>query len=502
MPTSIWTRSGRNGDDSTDTVATCDAVFRRRLLQSMVLAATLLLLNSATLAAGTPHDRPANIVIILADDAGYGDIACFGGRQIPTPHLDQMAAEGMRLTRHYAGCTVCAPSRCVLMTGLHTGHCTVRGNSPGLLNPDDITLPEILKQAGYVTGCTGKWGIGNPPPLSDPNDHGFDHFFGYVSMWHAHNFYPEFIIRNGREVPLRNVVHDRWQGTDGRGVAKERVDYVPELVTQEALAFIQKHREEPFFLFVSLNIPHANNEAGRDSTFPEKGMEVPDFGPFADEDWPAPEKGFAAMIHNMDRDVGRVLRQLKNLGIDDQTVVLFTSDNGPHQEGGHQMEFFDSNGALRGRKRDLYEGGIRVPFIARAPGRIPAGASSELPCGFQDVLPTIAEIASVPVTHQIDGVSLWPTLTGNPESQQQHDYLYWEFSEQGGKQAVLKDGWKLVKLNSGTANPRFELFQLASDPAETKDVSARHPKLVAALKQLLAASHTPNRQYPLLPEEK
>lgn len=463
----------------------------------------------ATAVQGRPGGEPAapeqplrpNIILILADDAGYGDIGCFGGTAIPTPHLDRMAEEGIRLTRHYAGCTVCAPSRCVLMTGQHTGHCSVRGNSPGLLQDADRTLPELLQQAGYTTGCVGKWGIGNPPPLTDPNDHGFDQFYGYVSMWHAHNFYPEFVIRNGRPEPLRNVVHDTWRGQDGRGVAAERVDYVPELITREALRFVSANRNRPFFLFISLNIPHANNEAGRDSALAEKGMEVPDFGPFADADWPAPEKGFAAMIRNVDRDVGRVLDQLSRLGIDDETLVLFTSDNGPHQEGGHRMEFFNSNGPLRGMKRDLYEGGIRVPFIARWPGRIPAGTSSDLHSGFQDLLPTLAELAGAELPAEADGISLWPTLGGNPDQQRRHDFLYWEFSEQKGKQAVLRDQWKLIRLQVGTNSPVTELYDLAADPAEVNNVAARHPEVVNQLSRLMDASHTPSQQYPLYPDE-
>lgn len=465
-----------------------------------------ILLAVGLVVAGTDHvqaDPPApkpNIVLILADDAGYGDVGCFGG-QIATPRLDQMAAEGMRLTRHYAGCTVCAPSRCVLLTGRHTGHCTVRGNSPGLLSADDITLPEVLKSAGYATGCVGKWGIGNPPPLTDPNDHGFDQFFGYVSMMHAHNFFPEFVVRNGTEVPLRNTVADRWKGQDGRGVAVTRVDYVPELVTQEALRFIDTHRDEPFFLFVSLNIPHANNEAGRESPFSERGLEVPDFGPFADRDWPATEKGFAAMIHRMDTDVGRILDRLKELQIDDRTLVLFTSDNGPHQEGGHQMEFFNSNGSLRGMKRDLYEGGIRVPCIAHWPGNIAPGGVSDLVCGFQDLLPTFADLAGVDVSSETDGVSLWPTLNGRPGERQHHEFLYWEFSEQKGKQAVLKDPWKLVRLQATTPDPVLELYNLRTDPGEDDNVAERFPEIVRELQVVMEKSHIPSPQFPLLPNE-
>lgn len=446
------------------------------------------------------QDQPS-IIYILADDAGYGDFGCYGGTQLPTPNIDGMASEGIRFTRHYAGCTVCAPSRCVLMTGLHTGHCRIRGNSPGLLLDEDITVAEVLKQAGYRTACIGKWGLGAPPPLSDPNDQGFDEFYGYISMWHAHNFFPEFLIRNGREEPLRNVSQTQWQGQDGRGVASQRIDYAPELLTREVLQFIRRSADQPFFLYYALNVPHANNEGGRHSERPERGMEVPDFGPYADTDWPAPEKGFAAMMRNIDRDVGRILSELRVLGIDDRTIVFFSSDNGPHQEGGHQMEFFDSNGPLRGMKRDLYEGGIRVPLIARWPGRIRAGGTSDHISGFQDMLPTLAAIAGVEPPANSDGISLLPTLTGQP-GQQSHDFLYWEFSEQKGKRAILQGNWKLVQRNLTTASPSgFELYNVNNDVAEAHDIAADHPDRVKKLAELLEKAHTVEPNYPLFPHE-
>lgn len=449
----------------------------------------------------TAADKP-NIIYILADDAGYGDFGCYGAEQLPTPNIDGMAAEGMRFTRHYAGCTVCAPSRCVLMTGYHTGHCRVRGNSPGLLQDEDVTIAEVLKAAGYKTACIGKWGIGAPPPLSDPNDQGFDEFYGYVSMWHAHNFYPEFLIRNGKHAPLRNISQSQWRGQDGRGVAEKRIDYVPELLTQEVLRFIENNASQPFFLYYALNVPHANNEGGRHNPAPEKGMEVPDFGPYADRDWPAPEKGFAAIMRNIDRDVGRILKQLQATGIDENTIVFFSSDNGPHQEGGHKMEFFNSNGRLRGMKRDLYEGGIRVPLIARWPGRIKAGAVSSHISGFQDMLPTMADLADTPVADNLDGISMLPVLTGEGE-QEEHDFMYWEFSEQKGKRAVMQGDWKLVQLQVATGNPSgFELYNVVTDPSEESDVAAEHPDKVASMQKLLNNAHVPNDSYPLFPSER
>ena len=461
-----------------------------------VLALTVLWLFDVPAA-----DKP-NIIYILADDAGYGDFGCYGGTQLPTPNIDCMAQEGMRFTRHYAGCTVCAPSRCVLMSGLHTGHCRVRGNSPGLLLAEDATIAKLLQDAGYKTACIGKWGIGAPPPLTDPNDHGFDDFYGYVSMWHAHNFYPEFLIRNGKQEALRNVSQEQWKGQDGRGVATKKVDYVPDLLTEEVLKFISTNTKQPFFLYYALNIPHANNEGGHHNPGPEKGMEVPNFGHYADEDWPGPEKGFAAIMHNIDRDVGRIIDELKRHGLDDNTLVMFSSDNGPHQEGGHKMEFFNSNGDLRGMKRDLYEGGIRVPLIARWPGRIKAGTTSDHISGFQDVLPTLAEIAGASPPQDIDGLSMVAELTGQP-NQARHDFLYWEFSEQQGKRAVLKGDWKLVQLQVATDKPSaWELYNVAADISEAHNVAALQPEKIRELAILLENAHVENPQYPLFPSEK
>ena len=458
----------------------------------------LTLLLTATVAAAA---EPPNIIYILADDAGYGDFSCYGSTQLKTPNIDRLAQEGMRFTRHYAGCTVCAPSRCVLMTGLHTGHCTVRGNSPGLLLPEDVTIAELLKEQGYRTACIGKWGIGAPPPLSDPNDQGFDEFFGYISMWHAHNFYPEFLVRNCRQQKLRNVSQPRWKGQDGRGVAITRADYAPKLLQQEVIQFLRKSTGTPFFLYYALNVPHTNNEGGRFNDRPEKGMEVPDFGPYADRDWPAPEKGFAAMMRNIDLGVGQIMVELEELGLDDNTLVIFSSDNGPHQEGGHQMEFFNSNGNLRGMKRDLYEGGIRVPMIARWPGKIKPGVTSSHVSGFQDILPTLVEAAGGNPPDKTDGISLIPELTGQP--QRQHDYLYWEFSERGGSRAILQGDWKLVQLKVATGSPGdFQLYNVADDLSEQTDVAAGHPAVVERLTGLLNKAHRTNPGYPLFPSER
>lgn len=454
----------------------------RRIIKFILLISVTSLLVTKASAV----ERP-NIVFILADDLGYGDLSCFGQSTLKTPNLDRMADEGMKLTRHYAGSTVCAPSRCVFLTGKHVGHGTVRGNGPGILGPDDVLIPQVLKQAGYATGCSGKWGVGNPPPLNDPNQHGFDHFYGYVSMWHAHNFYPEFLILNGNKSPLRNEVPGTWAVDDGRGVASKKVDYAPDFITQDALKFVERNKDRPFFLYWAMNVPHANNEAR------DKGMEVPEWGKFSKTDWPEPEKGFASMIRNIDRDVGLMLNHLKTLGLDRSTIVIFSSDNGPHQEGGHKADFFDSNGKLRGKKRDLYEGGIRVPTIVRWPGHIEADSISEIHSGFQDWFATFCDLAGVDAEVH-DGISLRPALTGEGD-QKEHSHLYWEFLEQGGKQAVLKGKWKAVRLNwNNDAEGPVQLFDLSTDESEQVNVAHAHPEVVADLAEIMRTEHTPSDQ--------
>jgi len=434
-------------------------------------------------------DRP-NIVYILADDLGFADLSCFGQKTLQTPQLDRMAAEGLRLTRHYAGSTVCAPSRCVFLTGLHTGHARIRGNQSGILRPEDVTVAELLRDAGYRTGCFGKWGVGNPPPIDDPARNGFDEFFGYISMFHAHNFYPEFVIRNGKRVALRNVLAGDWSQRfpDGRGVAQTRLDYVPHLIAREAKQFVRRNASRPFFLYFAMNVPHANNEAGRVGD--RNGMEVPSYGEYSARDWKAPEKGFAAMISNIDRDVGQILQTLRELELQRRTLVIFTSDNGPHQEGGHQMEFFNSNGDLRGMKRDLYEGGVRVPCIAWWPGTIAAGQTSQHVSAFQDMLPTFAELAGVP-SPPTDGISMVPTLLGQQREQSRHPYLYWEFHERGGRQAVLLGDWKGVRLmTSAKPTGPMALYNLRLDPAERTDVRSSHVEVARRIAEIMAAEHT------------
>ncbi len=438
--------------------------------------------------------RLPNVIYILTDDMGYGDVGCFGQKTLQTPHIDQLAQEGMRFTQHYAGATVCSPSRAALMTGLHTGHTPIRGNKPdGQLLPDSVTtLAEVFKQAGYRTGFFGKWGIGHPPPPDDPARNGFDEAYGYINMWHAHNCFPEFLYQNGEKVILpgnKLPNPNPWLETrpEGTGVSAEKVTYAPEQFRQRALQFIETNQNQPFFLYLALNIPHANNEGEDD------GMEVPDFGQYADRDWPKQEKGFAAMMDLIDATVGDIQSKLKDLGLDENTLVIFTSDNGPHEEGGHQADFFDSNGPLRGTKRDLYEGGVRIPMIARWTGTIPAGTRSDHLSAFWDMVPTACELTGQTVPQGLDGISMLPTFLGESEKQIQHDYLYWEFYELGGRQAVRQGPWKLVKLNVRDKDRLVitELYNLDQDLAETHNLAEENPQKVAELEALIEDAHRP-----------
>ncbi len=443
--------------------------------------------------------KQPNIILILADDLGYGDLGCFGQKVLKTPRLDQMAADGMRFTQFYAGCTVCAPSRCVLMTGKHMGRAVVRGNStnPIVIQPGTPTVASVLKNAGYATACIGKWGIGTPDNFTNPNDVGFDHFFGYVNMWHAHNFYPEFLIRNGQVLKLKNEVAERWKMWQdpklpkaGRGVAAKKVTYAPDLCIEDSLRFIKENKDKPFFLYFAMNVPHANNEAGK------AGMEVPDLGEFKDKDWPEPEKGFAAMIKNIDRDTGRILDLLKALEIDKETLVIFTSDNGPHAEGGHNADFFDSNGKLRGIKRDLTEGGIRVPTIAWWPGTVKAGTEDDAHWYFGDVLATVAELAGVAAPEDLDSDSFSGPLKGTPREKRwsRKNKMYWEFYEKGSAQAVRFGKWKAIRQPMFTGE--VKLYDMSNDAGEKRDHAKRRPDLVRHANNLLDKAHTPDPNWP------
>jgi arylsulfatase A-like enzyme len=435
-----------------------------------------------------PQRNKPNIIFILADDLGYGDLSCYGQQKFKTPAIDRLAAEGTRFTQYYAGSTVCAPSRSVLMTGQHTGHTRIRGNARYPLLPEDVTVAEALKSAGYRTGLIGKWGLGEAGTTGIPNRQGFDYFYGYLNQRHAHNYYPTFLWRNEEKVKLRNTVPNEDQ--EGSGVSDNKLDYSHDLFTQEAIGFLEKNAGGPFFLYLSYTLPHANNEARA------KGMEVPDLGEFAGKDWPDAEKAKAAMITRMDRDVGRLMERLQRLGIDDNTVVFFSSDNGPHREGGADPDFHDSNGPLRGIKRDLYEGGIRVPMIVRWPGRVKSGAESGQVWSHSDLLPTATEIGGANALKNIDGISMLPAILG--KKQKDHAFLYWEFHEGGFKQAVRMGDWKAVRRAPGAP---LELYDLKTDIAEQKDLMDKHPEIVKRVEDYLKNARTESPQWPIKKNE-
>jgi arylsulfatase A-like enzyme len=439
------------------------------------------LLQPTSARAGAPAHGP-NIIFILADDLGYGGLGCYGQKQVQTPNIDRLAAQGMRFTQCYAGSTVCAPSRCALMTGRDTGHATIRGNALVPLRPQDVTVAQVLKKAGYATGLVGKWGLGEPGSTGVPDRKGFDYFFGYLNQVHAHNYYPDYLWRNEEKVPLAgNVVRN--------GIASAHAQYAHDLFTREALAFVEHHRREPFFLYLAYTIPHANDERGEAEG---NGMEVPSDAPYSDRAWPQVEKNIAAMITRLDSDVGRLMRRLKELGRDDSTVVFFSSDNGPHSEGGVDPRFFHFSGPLRGHKRDLYEGGIRVPMIVRWPGHIRAGAVSDQVWAFWDFLPTAAELAGTEAPSGLDGFSVVPTLLGAGR-QKKHEFLYWEFHERDFQQAVRAGDWKAVRLGPGRP---LELYDLKDDVGEQHDVASRHPDVVARIEAYLKTARTESNHWP------
>ena len=464
--------------------------------KSLILSSLVVLSLLGQAISAEPASKP-NIIIFLADDLGYGDLGCFGSKHIKTPHLDQMAKEGMLLTDFYSGATVCAPSRCVLMTGLHMGHCWVRGNASNsdkqTLQTGEITVARELKKAGYATALFGKWGLGELDSVGHPMKHGFDEFYGYLNHRHAHNFDPEFIIDGYKKVALRNRYDPAWikmrtaqgRADDGAGWAspETKLDYVPDLVMQRSYQWLEENKDKPFFHYLALNMPHANNEATRGTG---DGQEVPDYGIYADKDWPNPDKGQAAMITRMDSYMGEIIVRLKKWGIDENTLILFTSDNGPHQEGGNNMKFFDANGPVRGMKRDLTDGGIRVPTIARWPGTIPANSRSARPAYFGDVMATTCEMTGQPIPKDRDSLSFLATLKGAKDLPAA-DYLYWESYEKGGKQALRFGKWKA--LREPWIGGDIQLFDVEADIGEASDQASANPDIVEQAAAYLKAAH-------------
>lgn len=441
-------------------------MFVRHSSRWILLGILLAMVCQSRPALAARPSRPSklpNIILIVADDLGYGDLGCYGQTRIQTPNLDRLAAEGMRFTQAYAGNTVCAPSRCALMTGRHTGHARVRSNAQVPLEPDDITIAEVLRTAGYRSAAVGKWALGWEGTTGHPNQQGFDEFLGYLDQSHAHDYYPAFLWRNSLPFFLPG-------NQDGR-----RTEYAPAWLLRGATNFVRISEDRPFFLYFTPILPHANNERGTN------GMEVPDLGVYAKESWPAPEKGKAAMITYLDDMVGQLIADLRKRRLDDITLVVFTSDNGPHKESGVDPEFFKSSGPFRGIKRDLYEGGIRVPLIAWWPGAIAAGVTNNRPVALWDLLPTFAEVVGTTVPKGLDGRSFAPVFFGR-KLEREPGPFYWEFHERGYQKAARLGDWKGIQL---APDQPLELYDLRTDPGETRNVAASHPEVVKDLNAFL-----------------
>ncbi|WP_229802394.1 arylsulfatase [Echinicola pacifica] len=460
--------------------------------------------------AENKETRPPNIIFILADDLGYGDLSCYGQQRFESPNIDRLAAQGMLFTNHYAGTSVCSPSRASLMTGQHTGHVAIRDNRS--LDPSAygfreiegqfpladsiLTLPEMMRERGYVTGAFGKWGLGGPDTEGAPNQQGFDEFYGYVCQSLAHNYYPDHLWHNQEKIPMPG----NEEGAFG--------DYAPELMQRETLAFIEKNKGQPFFLFVPSPLPHAELIVPEHEMAPFEGHMSPgtpfngvDSGPafrqggLASQD--KPHLAFAAMVKVLDDQVGEIMAKVKELGIENNTLIIFTSDNGPHREGGGDPEYFDSNGGFKGIKRDLYEGGIRVPLIMSWPGRIAANTTNAHPSAFWDFMPSFAALAGAPVRDNWDGISMLPTMMGQENKQKKHPYLYWEYHGEAGKQAARMGDWKGVRTGIREGNRKIEIYNLKSDPGETTNLALEHPEILWKMDSIFSIAHTPSVEFKL-----
>lgn len=443
---------------------------------------------------------PPNIIYILADDLGYGDLSSFGQQRFQTPHLDALTNGGMILSQHYAGTTVCAPSRSSLMTGLHTGHTPIRGNKripPEGQQPlptESITIAEKLKTAGYINGAFGKWGLGGPGSIGAPENQGFDNFFGYLSQTLAHNYYPYHLWDNDQKVML----------PENEG--QQEGIYAPNLIHDKALAFLEENKDTNFFLFYPSVIPHAELFAPEEYMAKYRGQFLPEkvyngtdegeryrLGPYGSQS--ESHAAFAAMVDLLDQQVGEIVAKVKALGLEENTIIIFSSDNGPHLEGGADPDYFDSNGPLKGYKRDLYEGGIRVPTIAYWPKNIKPGSKSEHISAFWDLYPTLCELADLPIESGLDGISFLPALLG--KQQTPHEYLYWEFHERGGRQAVRKGNWKAVKYDIfKQPGKMLELYDLSKDIGEQNDIASQHPEVVKEMEDILSAAREESTVFP------
>jgi len=446
----------------------------------------------------TVKDNKPNLIYILADDLGYGDLSIYGQKKFTTPNIDQLAKDGILFTQHYAGSTVCAPSRSSLMTGLHTGYTPIRGNKPTEqgqwpLPDSSYTLAELFKDNQYTTGAFGKWGLGAVGTEGNPLQQGFDEFFGYNDQRLAHHYYPDYLWDNDKKIIL----------AENQGL--EKGTYAPELIHQKALKFLDRNKEKPFFLFYPTIIPHAELFAPQEymdqfvGKYPEtKSFKGLDYGKkykkgsYGSQEYP--RAAYAAMVKLLDDQVGELVNKVKELGIEDNTIFVFTSDNGPHREGGNDYKFFNSNGEFRGHKRDLFEAGIRVPMIVKWPEKIKPAITTDHISAFWDFLPTMTDILDDELKTTTNGISILPTLYGDTQKQIEHEYLYWEFHGKNAKQAIRKKEWKLVitKLNQSL---RYHLFNLEEDPGETKNLAESYPEKLESLKSLLDVSRIPSKVF-------
>lgn len=481
----------------------------KTLNSSSVMLSTLALCATATTccAENKSADKP-NVIYILADDLGYGDLGCYGQTMIQTPNIDRLAAQGMLFTQHYSGCTVSAPSRSTLLTGQHTGHTPIRGNRELVdqegqlpLPAETYTMAEMFKDAGYSTGAFGKWGLGYPGSEGDPNNQGFDEFYGYNCQRQAHRYYPKHLWHNQEKVIL--------EGND----FVNTVVYAPDVIQEQTLKYIKEQASAgtPFFAYMAIVQPHAELIAPEDEIlemYRGRFEETPFVSPHAaaeygsenfDEKYyasqPEPRAVYAAMVTRIDKYVGEVIETLDELGIADNTIVIFSSDNGNHVEAGHDPEYFDSNGISRGHKRDLTEGGIRTPMIVRWSGTVEAGSTTDHISAFWDVMPTMAEIAGLEPLTTTDGISMVGTLVGG--EQVQHPHLYWEYAMGKGGMAVRMDQWKAVRMGlNKKPNAPIELYDVIADPSESRDVATDHPEVIAQIEAIMAAEHIPSSTFP------
>ncbi|MEE2906838.1 MAG: arylsulfatase [Planctomycetota bacterium] len=457
-------------------------------------------------------DSP-NIVYVLADDLGWGEVGCYGQEKIRTPNIDRLSREGMLFTQHYSGSTVCAPSRCVLLTGKHTGHAVVRNNWENggwgedepegqyPLPEEEVTIAEVLKGQGYATACIGKWGLGGPNTVGHPNNQGFDHFYGYLCQRKAHNYYPAHLWRNSEKHVLNDGeyyrAHQKIEAPlpteEAYRTAYDREDYAPDLMRDEAIKFIRDHSDEPFFLYYASPIPHVAIQAPLEDidAYPREWDEVHYLGQKGYLPHPRPRAAYAAMITRLDAEIGAILDTLEAEGVADDTIVIVSSDNGTTYAGGVDYDFFDSTGPLRGLKGSLYEGGIRVPMVVRWPGHVAAGTTTDHVSGFHDVMPTLADISGADGDPS-DGISFLPVLTGG--TQAEHEALYWEH---GQKQAMRMGQWKAVRTGLKKGNTAIQLYDLQSDPSEKTNVASEHPEIVKRMTRLMDRYHEPSEIFPL-----